>query len=271
MYKLILFVLLLLEKVKKEDLLSTANDLTYKILLSLFPLIIFFMTILGFLDLDVAHLTSELSGIVPAEILSIFQLFVDEVINTRRPSLLSTSLIFAVASSTSGFKSLINGINKAYGRKDDRSFIKIYGISFISVIAFISCIILSLILLIFGNTIMDTLEFFFYIPRFMPLLISIVSDIVTILLVLITTILINKLAISRPVSIRNLLPGSLFTVIIWVIASTGFNIYLRTFAQISTIYGSVAGIMILMIWVNILCIVLLLGSAINAMLEKKRF
>jgi uncharacterized BrkB/YihY/UPF0761 family membrane protein len=60
---------------KKEDLLSKANDLTFKILLSLFPFLIFSMTILGFLDLNTYYLKREIYSILPAEMLVIFELF----------------------------------------------------------------------------------------------------------------------------------------------------------------------------------------------------
>lgn len=269
MYKLILFFFLLYEKVSKEDLLSKANDLTFKVLLSIFPLLIFSMTIIGFLDLDISYLISEYYDILPTDILSIFELFTEEVINTRRPSLLSTSLIFAIGSSSSGFKSLVKGINKAYSIKDERSFIKVQLISFILVFTFTLALILSLVILIFGNNIINTLDRIFNLPDFMPLLFSIVSDILTIFVILIATVVINKLSISRSVRIKDLLPGALFTVVIWLIASIGFNIYINNFARISTIYGSVTGIIILMLWVNIICTVLLIGSAINAMLEQK--
>ena len=267
MYKLILFSILLNKKIREKDLLSKANDLTFKILLSLFPLLIFFMTIVAFLELDIYYLARGLEGTVPLEVLSIFDLFLVEVVGTKRPSLLSTSLIFAIASSTSGFKSLVEAINKAYDEEDKRSFIKVYALSFIMVVAFIFSLVVSIILLIFGNSIITALEIYFYMPPFMPTAFKILSNVVSIIVMLITTILINKLAISRKVTLKSLLPGSLFTVVIWVIASTAFSLYISTFGRMASIYGSVAGIMILMIWVNIICIVLIIGTAMNAMLD----
>lgn len=268
MYKLILFAILLNKKIREKDLLSKANDLTFKVLLSLFPLLIFFMTMVGFLDLDLHYLRRELEGTIPLEVLSIFDLFLVEVVSTRRPSLLSTSLIFAIGSSTSGFRSLVGAINKAYDEQDKRSFIKVYALSFVLVIAFTFSLIVSVVLLIFGNSIIEGLEIYFNIPPFMPLAFTILSNVVSILVMLVTTILINKLAISKKVTLRSLLPGSLFTVVIWVLASTAFSFYINTFGRMASIYGSVAGIMILMVWVNIICIVLIVGTSINAMLEE---
>jgi len=270
MYKLILFSVLLNRKIKEKDLLSKANDLTFKILLSIFPLLIFFMTIIAFLDLDIYYLARELEGTVPVEVLAIVDLFLVEVVGTKRPSLLSTSLILAVVSSTSGFKSLLGAINKAYDEEDHRSFFTIYLISFILVVAFIFSLIVMIVMLIFGNTIIDLLDAHFYIPPFMISVYRILTDVFSIIVMLITTILINKLSISKKKSFRSLLPGSLFTVVFWMLASTAFNVYLSTFARISAVYGSVASVIILMLWVNIICTVLIIGSAINAMLEDEK-
>jgi len=264
MKKLLAIGCLVAEKIKAENLSSTANDMSFKILLAIFPFLIFLLAVMGFFTLDIYNLTQNLENVIPAEILDIVELFTAEIVNVRRPHVLSTSLFVAAWSSTSGFKSLIAGINKAYGEKEERNFIKKYAISFVLVSIFAFTLVLMMIFLIFGGIIIDTIGQFVQLPRHGAMLFSVSSTVISVIIMLAAVILINSVALEKKVKFKNLLPGSLFTVTIWIIASVGFNIYVRNFSNMAAVYGSVAGVMVLMMWVNIICNVLLIGSAINA-------
>ena len=59
-----------------------------------------------------------------------------------------------------------------------------------------------------------------------------------------------------------------WTYTIWIAASYGFSVYVGNFSKMIAVYGFVSAIMLLMIWLNIICHVLLLGGVINAALLK---
>ena len=86
----------------------------------------------------------------------------------------------------------------------------------------------------------------------------------------VSVILINKLALYRnkKTSVKSLVPGTAFTVGLWIAISWLFNIYIDNFSNYSALYGSIAAVIIFMLWLNIMCIVLLLGSEINAAMRK---
>jgi membrane protein len=85
-----------------------------------------------------------------------------------------------------------------------------------------------------------------------------------------SVILINKLALfkNKKVSVRSLFPGTIFTVVLWFAISWLFNIYIDNFTNFSALYGSIAAVIIFMLWLNIMCTVLLLGSEINAVIDR---
>ncbi|MCL2593139.1 MAG: YihY/virulence factor BrkB family protein [Defluviitaleaceae bacterium] len=268
MKKFILFIAILVKKVKTDDLISISNDLTYKILLSMFPLILFLFSILGYLELDATHLIQQVSLYLPEYLTYMMESFLNEVLTLRRASILSTSLAIAVFSASSGFNSVIKGINKAYGYKDERSFIKRRLLSFFLVFIFTITIIVTLVMLIFNDWILTFITTYFNTNNFTTHFFGFFGNVVSMFLMLCAVIAINKLSVLKKVRIRNLLPGALITVLVWVLASYGFNIYVNNFSRHSSLYGSVAGIVILLIWLNIICTVLLLGSAVNVILEQ---
>ncbi|MES4784701.1 MAG: hypothetical protein C4294_01490, partial [Nitrospiraceae bacterium] len=63
-------------------------------------------------------------------------------------------------------------------------------------------------------------------------------------------------------------PGSAFAVVMWLIVSLGFKLYVENFGNYNAAYGSIAGVIVLMLWFYLSGIVLLLGGEINAEIEK---
>ena len=63
-------------------------------------------------------------------------------------------------------------------------------------------------------------------------------------------------------------PGSVFAVAMWLVVSLGFKTYVDHFADYNKVYGSIAGVIVLMLWLYWSGMVLLLGGEINAEIEK---
>ena len=269
---MLVFTCKLIKKIGTSNTLSTANEITYKLLFAFFPFLIFLLTVMGFFTLDIFSLTNLIEGIVPEDVLLFIEGIAGDVINVRRPQVLSISLLFTIFSASMGFKSLLKGINRAYYDETyDRSTVKILGLSLLLVNIFSVVLVASLSILIFGDNIIYILDSFFNFHESFEIILKIVSMTISIFMMLFVAVLINKLALSNKTPIKKLLPGAAFTVIMWVVSSIGLSIYVKNFARFASVYGSVAGIMVFMIWLNIICTVVLIGSAINSILFEKDF
>lgn len=263
-------ILQTIERVNRQNLPTIANDMTYKILLATFPFLMFLLTLMGFFTIDYHYLTDHLYNIIPDEILGVVEVFAKEVVNVRRPKILSITLIVAVISATSGFRALIDGLKRAYQEEETRGIIKLYTKSFLLLIIFTLTMIISTISIIFGNVILNIFTHYLILSPLAVFIYNTISILISLAIMLVTVITINQIALQKKVFIRDLLPGSIFTVTIWAFASFAFNLYVRNFSDMVKIYGSVAGIMVLLIWLNIICNVMLIGGAINGVkLENK--
>ena len=259
--KLINFTKKIIDEVKEDDLISAANDMTYKLFFSIFPFLIFLMSVVGFLKLDIEKLTAQISSILPYSLVEPVQNFIIEITRVRSANILSFSLIISIYGASAGFSTAMRSINKTYGQKDTRKiFIKI-PVSIALVLIFTVIILVSFALIVFGDIILNFVKYKF--------LNNIIRYIISIVITFFSIILINKLALykSKKVSVKSLIPGTLFTVFLWFIISRAFNIYIDNFTNYSAVYGSIAAVIIFMLWLNIMCIVLLLGSEINAAID----
>ncbi|HCY29385.1 MAG TPA: hypothetical protein DHV00_13465, partial [Alteromonas macleodii] len=62
-------------------------------------------------------------------------------------------------------------------------------------------------------------------------------------------------------------PGSVFATLLWVVASYGFSIYLNEFGSYNKTYGSVGGIIILLMWLYLTAYIILIGAEVNSSIE----
>ena len=258
-------VLKTIQIIRDEGLLYVANDITYKLLLSSFPMLIFLLSLMGFFTIDYTILTENIDRIIPIEVVRVMEMIASEVINIRRPNLLSISLSISLLSATAGMRRLVAGIKKAYGEEENRGFVKVYVHSFVLVLLFTLAIMLSTIGIIFGGHIINFINDI--LPLEMGTLLvwsyNILSVAISVCIMLYSVIIINKIALDRKVTTRQVIPGSIFTVVIWVLSSIAFNIYVHFFSDMAKVYGSVAGFAVFMIWLNIICNVMLFGAVIN--------
>ena len=262
------FIKILVKKTLENELMLMSNALTYKLLIAIFPFIIFLMTLLGFSNLNIEQYIIEVGKTLPSPIENILIVFVKEVIQTPNVSLLSTSFLVTIYSASTGFNSIIQGLNRAYEQDDDRSFIIKRGTSVMLVFIFAILVNCSLLLFIFSDYIKNmiikytVLEF---IPYFLD---SLFLYVFIAMVLLVMVLVIYKISISKKVTLKSILPGAIITVFSWLILSKGFNIYINNFSRYSKIYGSIGSIFVLVIWINMISLILLLGGQVNAILEK---
>ena len=134
---------------------------------------------------------------------------------------------------------------------------------YLQTIVFILVLILSLVLLVFG----DTLSHF--ILRKLPFLASITQYIINVrtLLSLGTLIFcftgLYTFVPNRDLSWREQIPGALFSTVCWIGISLGFSIYFRFFNKFSYTYGSLTAVVLLMLWLYFCICALFLGAEIN--------
>jgi membrane protein len=267
MDKLIGFFITLGKQSLRDEILPLASELTYRLILALFPFLIFLMSLVGFFNINSRDVMFILEELFPEEMMEIISGYVREVVEMRRTGVLSFSLLIAVYSASSGFKAVIRGINRAYGTKETRKFITVWLIraSLVFVMAF--AVISSILLLVFGDALHLLFMSQFGINRYAELIFGLAGDLTLLAVLLATIVLIYKLGSCKKLTVYQVLPGALVTLIVWIAASKIFNIYINNFAGFSVIYGSIAGIFITMLWINIISTVILLGAEINSLLE----
>lgn len=267
--KIIFFII----KIRNDDIFALASQLAYYLILSFFPLIISIMTLVGFSNLNSEEVLISLSTLVPDSVYVLIDKTIVEIVNTQNVGLLGASVAVTIWSASSGFRAVIKGVNKAYNVKEQRSYIKRAMVAIFFTVALTIIIILTLGALVFGDVIGD------YITRIIPFehIISIIWNITRYGIVLFMMILvfagIYRYTPARKIPWKEVIPGSVFSCLGWIIVSLVFSYYINNIANYSMLYGSLGAMFILMTWLYLTSIILILGAEINSMLSpnNKRF
>jgi membrane protein len=261
------FIVRLIKDAERDELFSMAGQLTYKMLMAFFPFIVFLMSLLAFLNLDSSYWEEMISGVMPGEAGAMMTSFFDEVINERSKGVLSVSLLLSVYNASSGFFVVMRCVNLTYGYKNCRNFFVNQAISVVLMLMFTLSLISMLVLLIFNDHIFQFFDSIGFVQPYAKPALKITGYLIAAGVLILTLMMVYKLANCRKTKLRYVLPGALFSVTVWFIASKLFNVYVNNFAKYSKTYGSIAGVFILIMWLNIVSTTLLLGSEINSLLD----
>ncbi|MER0237459.1 YihY/virulence factor BrkB family protein [Fulvimarina sp. MAC8] len=246
-----------------------AAGITFYILLALFPAITALVAIYGLLA-DPATIQSQISnleGIVPSGALGIIQSQLERLTSQTESSLsiaFAISLLLSIYSSTKGVKALFKATNIAYEEKDERGFIKQNLISMGFVVASIVLAIFAIATLVVIPSILSLLP----LPAGVTVLVAIIPPILLALLAMAWIAGLFRFGPDRrSPTFKWLTPGAVLTILGWVIASIGFSFYAANVKNFDATYGSMASIIVFLMWTWIMMIILLAGAELNAQLE----
>lgn len=260
----------LVSKIMDNDVTGMAAQLAYFFLLSLFPLLIFMVTLLPYTPLSQQDIFNAIKDYAPPETFEFIQANLSQVMESRSGGLLSIGILGTIWSASNGMNALIKSLNRAYDVTEKRSFIVSRGLAIIMMVGMIFVFLVALLLPVFGKqiglfifTTLGLSEAFFSVW-------SIARWIISPLILFIVFLAIYYIAPSIKIRCLTAVPGALFASIGWVLVSLGFSFYVSHFGNYSSTYGSIGAVIVLMLWFYISAIIILVGGEINSLLNDKK-
>src|SRR5687768_7627773 len=257
---------------RKDELLGRAAQLSYYALLALFPALIFLTALMGLFSVQsfMPELMSYLRNVLPADALSMVERFLTQVAEGSGANILSLGALGALWASSSGITAIMDALNVVYGVTEDRRpFWRVRITAMLLTIGLAGFVILSLALVLYGPSIgrwvADLLGFG---PAFTWMWNVLQWPLVAALMLVVVAAIYYICPDIRAKRWRWITPGSLFAVGMWLVVSLGFKAYVDNFGDYNKVYGSIAGVIVLMLWFYWSGLVLLLGGEINAEIEQ---
>jgi membrane protein len=265
----------LVREVNEDDLSGLAAALAYRFFLALFPFFIFLAALSGFvthllnIDNPTDRIINTIGDTLPSDVTSVLRTQLEAVINSRNAALLSIGAIGTLWAASSGVGSLIKVLNRAYGVKETRPiwerFLLAIGLTVFAGLLIIASFLLLVVWQASGTKIADKMGLGGVAGALLPLLRWPLS----ILLILFAVSVLYRIAPNARLSIKRVLPGAAMFTAVWLIATYLLGLYVAHFTSYNSTYGTLGGVVILLVWFYLTAFILLLGGELNAVLEKR--
>ena len=248
-----------------------AANAGYFMVLSVFPALLLVLSGLGYTGLSVESLLDMLSLVFPQAMMDTARRLVYSVYEGASGAVAGVSALTALWSASRGVYGLLTGLNAIYGVAEDRGYFYTRAISVLYTFAFEIVLLLTLVLHVFGNSILSFLQGLDH-PA-IQLLVDLL-DLRFVLLLVVQSLLFTLMFMilpNRHSGFWESLPGGLLSCIGWMVFSNLYSVYVTHFSGYSKLYGSVYAIAISMLWLYCCLEILFFGGALNRLLMKKRY
>jgi membrane protein len=258
--------------VYNDDVLGRAAQLSYFFIFSLFPLLFFLASLIGYFTQSATdlryNLLRYLGTIAPQKAMVLIRDTLDEITKESSGSKISFGLILALYTASFGVGAMISTLNEAYGVKDTRPLWKTQLISIGLTIALALLIITALLFLLYGEQLGEFIAGRLQLGDLFTFTWNLVQWPIILFFVLFAFALVYYFAPAvKEIKWQWITPGSLIGVAMWLAISSIFRIYLLFFDTYSRSYGSLGAVMILLLWLYLTGLAILIGGELNAVIE----
>ena len=256
-----------LYKIKHDFVNAFSAQAALFILISVFPIIMTVLNLIQFVPVTKTDFLRFVVEVIPDNFSALAVNIIEDLYQKSSGTLLSLSALVTVWSASRGTMAIINGLNAVYDIEETRNYLILRAVSCFYTVTFVLMLLFSLMLLVFGNSIYSIIASRF--PIFNAIAAAVISlrTLIALGILMCFFTFIYTVMPSRRSHFSRQLPGALFYSAGWMIFSFVFSIYVDNFSNYSYMYGSLAGIVILMLWLYSCMYILFLGGEINAFFE----
>ena len=253
--------------IQKSSIIIRANSLSFTFLMSIFPAILFFFTLIAYIPIDNFHATimETLKQAFPESAYLTIKNTIEDILKRQNTGLLSIGFLLTIFFANNGMIGLIKSFNQTSHTIESRSAFKLHLTSISLIFIVTTIIILSVSLLIFTSFAIKyfvakgllTSEITIY-------LYSAGKWIIIFIMVLSMISFMYYLAPAKERYFKFISAGSTLATILALVFMFGFKYYIEHFSQYNKLYGSIGTLIVLMLWINLNALVLLIGYELNA-------
>lgn len=266
-----LFLIRLQREMAYDDVMGMAAQIAFYTMLGLFPFLIFLLSLVSTFPLGDSLrplMLEALSDQMPRESAEYVASIVLEQLPEFSQGLLSVGLLASLWGASMAVGALITTINRAYNLRPRRNIVTQKIMSIVLVLLLSGMWLMSMTIILVGPGITQNMFEFMGIASETNTFWTSIRLPMAFLLNLTALSILYYFAPEARQRFLSILPGAITSTILWMIASSAFRIFLRNFGAYNKTYGSLAAIVILMIWLWISGLVFLLGAEINSLMKR---
>ena len=254
----ILYVRRIVSRITDDKVTVYAAQASFFVIISAVPFLSLLISIAGIvLPADVFN-----GFPLPAGYAVVFDALIDDLRTAPNVPLLSVSAVSTLWSASRGISAIRSGIERVYRAGRSKGFLAHRIKSLVSTLVFIAVITAAVVLMLFGDLVGEWLR----IAKISDIVMRLRTPLFTTALCALFTVMYSSTA-RRSTRVKNgllpHLPGAAFSSVGWTLFSYFYSLYITHFPSASYIYGSLAAVCLIMLWLYFCMIILLLGAEVN--------
>ena len=259
------------KEAKADQVPLIAAGVAFYAFLAIFPAIIAAVLLYGLLadPSQVASQVDQVGKALPSSAQSLLSDQLTTLTSTSQQSLgigLVIALAGALWSASGGMGNLITAVNIGYDEEEDRGFVKRKGLSLVMTLGAIVFVVVAIALVAVLPAVLNALG----LPPVLRVGVEVVRWLGLVVAMMAALGVLYRVAPDRDAPrLRWVSVGAVTATVLWVIASAGFSLYVDRFSSYGKTYGSLAGVVVLLLWLWISAYVVLLGAEMNAEAEQQ--
>jgi membrane protein len=257
-------------EVQADEILDRAAALSYYFLFALVPTLLILTVLVGMLQVGglLDQLLAYAARVLPADAMSVLTGILNQVVRGAGGGLLSVGVVGALWGASRAVQSIILALNVVYDVRHPRPWWRRQLVSLMLTVAFSMFTVTGLFLLAFGQRIgRELAERAGLGPSFSASW-TVVHWVAVGVLLLTAMDLVYHFAPAVRQRWHWLTPGSAFALTAWLLASVGLRLYVTHIANYNATYGSIGGVILLLLWLYATSVALLVGGEINAVIAR---
>ncbi|MEN9638390.1 MAG: hypothetical protein RLZZ262_258 [Bacteroidota bacterium] len=259
--------------IMKGQLPTRAAAISFRLFLAFFPAMILLLSLIPYIPIDNFQdsLFEGISGFFPGDTFSLFEETFHDLIKRKHSALLSIGFVLVIYYASNSINAILMGFNSSYyvEEKGNVWILRIASIVLIFILGIL--MVLAVVLNLFSGVLFGYLHEVKLIGKHAKTLLEIVNWFISVGLVYAIITTLYNVGIGKQRRRWHFINvGATFATLIFVITSIVFAYFVTNFGQFNKLYGSLGTLMVLLIWLNFNCMIVLMGFELNMSIRKAR-
>jgi membrane protein len=258
----------------KDDISTRANSMAFSFFVALFPGIIFLFSLLPLLPFSADYalmLQDSLESVLPEQAKIWLFSTINDLISIPRGGVLSLGVALTLIFSSNGILAMLRGFEKSYPNTFvERNFIIRRFVAIQLTVMIFILMIITLVLIILGQLLLNELVDFVNLDMLSKFIFSGLRWLTVILLIYSVVSSIYRYGPSLKQKFKFVSPGASIATLLIIISSLAFSFFVNNFGRYNEIYGSIGALIVILIWIQFNCYILLVGFELNASIAVNR-
>lgn len=260
-----------IERIDRDSVTVYAAQASFYVIIASIPFIMLLLSLAQYIvPIGYDEVISAINTIVPVTLHNFVDSVVSELYTKSAGSVISLSAVTALWPASRGVAAVARGVHRVYRTPEQNGFVRGIISSVIQTVIFVGMLLLSLVVLVFGSSIVRLIS-----GKYSALAgvfdgLQKMSGIVILMVFCVFFAFVYRSFSGLHGRFRNQFAGAAFSTIGWIVFSSIFSLYIENYSNYSYVYGSLAAIVLMMLWLYACMIIFLLGAELNVIIADLR-